>query len=181
MVIGTPDNSYEDEMHHALGIPMVADLSQTTSETSSQKREPLRLTVTPHIDETQPALTGSEEPRLEEPKDVHIVRHGETTENADNTVRGWEPVSLNEKGIEEAHKAGKELKEKGVDTIVSSDLQRAKETADILKEETGAKVQFDPRLRTWHVGEHAGKPCETSNPVLKKYAQINRDKPVPAA
>src|SRR6266853_5197073 len=135
MVIGTPDNSYEDEMHHALGIPMVAD--------ASQKREPLRLTVTPNIDETQPAL--------EEPKDVHIVRHGETTENADNTVRGWKPVSLNENGIAEAHRAGKELKDKGVQVIVSSDLQRAKETSDILKKETGAEIQYDPRLRTWNV------------------------------
>src|SRR6266853_747668 len=116
---------------------------------------------------------------LEKPKEVHIVRHGETTENADNTVRGWEPVSLNENGIAEAHKAGKELKEKGVDTIVSSDLQRAKETAAIIQKETGAEVQFDPRLRTWNVGEHAGKPCETSNPILKEYAQNKQDEPVP--
>src|SRR5260370_17721637 len=41
MVIGTTDNSYEDEMHHALGIPMVAD--------PSQKKEPLKLTITPHM------------------------------------------------------------------------------------------------------------------------------------
>ena len=117
--------------------------------------------------------------KLDEPKEVHIVRHGETTENADNTVRGWEPVSINDKGIEEAHKAGKELKDKGVQVIVSSDLQRAKETSDILKKETGAEVQYDPRLRTWNVGEHAGKPCETSNPILKEYAQNKQDEPVP--
>src|SRR5216684_1045661 len=166
MVIGTPDNSYEDEMHHALGIPMVAD--------ASQKREPLRLTITPHMgegDEEKQQLPeegysyppskyegninspktsipnlpekipdnwkeigpeGIKTNSLEKPKEVHIVRHGETTENADNTVRGWEPVSLNENGIAEAHRAGKELKDKGVQVIVSSDLQRAKETSDIL-------------------------------------------------
>jgi len=116
---------------------------------------------------------------LTEPKDIHIVRHGETTENADNTVRGWEPVSLNDKGREEAEKAADELKSKGVDTIVSSDLQRAKETSEIIGKKLGIEPQYDPRLRTWNVGEHAGKPCKTSNPVLKKFVQDTPDKQVP--
>src|SRR5258706_11356308 len=163
MVIGTPDNSYEDEMHHALGIPMVAD--------ASQKREPLRLTVTPNIDETQPAL--------EEPKEVHIVRHGETQANDDNTVRGQDPVPLNEKGRQEAEKAADELKDKGVDTIVASDLKRSRETAEIIGKKLGVTPQYDRRLRTWDVGDHTGQPCETSNPILKDYAQNKQDEPVP--
>ncbi len=241
MVIGTPDNSYEDEMHHALGIPMVAD--------PSQKKEPLKLTITPHMnagedqqdtrmaglkgidtegkedefDYINPYKAGSPESQqwhdklypsqkeelqdwyeikglqgggvgyktkrqntkppevgqLDEPKNVHIVRHGETTENADNTVRGWEPVSLNERGRQEAEKAADELKSKGVDTLVASDLQRSKETAEIIGKKLGIVPQYDPRLRTWNVGEHAGKPCSTSNPVLKEYAQNKQDEPVP--
>src|SRR6266853_6442745 len=166
MVIGTPDNSYEDEMHHALGIPMVAD--------ASQKREPLRLTITPHMgegDEEKQQLPeegysyppskyegninspktsipnlpekipdnwkeigpkGIKTNSLEEPKDVHIVRHGETQANDDNTVRGQDPVPLNENGRQEAEKAADELKDKGVDTIVASDLKRSRETAEII-------------------------------------------------
>lgn len=116
---------------------------------------------------------------LERPKTVHIVRHGETTENKDNTVRGWEPVHLNDTGRKEAEEAADELKAKGVDTIVSSDLQRAKETALIIGAKLGIAPTFDPRLRTWDVGEHAGKPCETSNPVLKEYVKDKPDTPVP--
>jgi len=165
---------YENEALYRLGEPT----NESKDLSGNGKKEPLKVTITPHMQAGE-FEQGIPEGGLTEPKEVHIVRHGETTENADNTVRGWEPVSLNENGIAEAHKAGKELKEKGVDTIVSSDLQRAKETAAIIQKETGAEVQFDPRLRTWNVGEHAGKPCETSNPILKEYAQNKQDEPVP--
>ncbi len=172
MVIGTPDGmSYEDEMHRALGIPMFANLSSFRRDSTQED-----IKKSPNYD---PKTDIYQANQLTEPKEIHIVRHGETTENADNTVRGWEPVSLNERGRQEAEKAADELKSKGIDTIVSSDLQRAKETSEIIGKKLGIEPQYDPRLRTWNVGEHAGKPCETSNLVLKKFVQDTPDKQVP--
>jgi len=213
VTIGTPDNSYEDEMHHALGIPMVADLSQ--------KREPLKITITPHMgeeDEGKQQLPGEgysyppsqyegniNSPKtsipnlpekipdswkeigpegiktnsLEKPKEVHIVRHGETQANDTNTVRGQDPIPLNENGRAEAEKAADDLKSKGVDTIVASDLKRSRETAEIIGKKLGITPTYDRRLRTWDVGDHTGQPCSTSNPILKDYAQNKQDEPVP--
>lgn len=190
MPITTSDGqTYDSEAHYLLDLPTQQagseDVKSDPVTKKDSQKEPLRLTIHPKKDDMTPGPTSGtgedlsgQEP-LSEPKEVHIVRHGETTENASNTVRGWEPVSLNENGIAEAHKAGKELKDKGVDLIVSSDLQRAKETAEIIKKETGAEVQYDPRLRTWNVGEHAGKPCKESNPVLKDYVQNKPDEQIP--
>lgn len=169
MVIGTPDNSYEDEMHHALDIPMVADLSQKKPETADD------LVKSSNYD----PKTDVYQAPLEEPKDVHIVRHGETQANDTNTVRGQDPIPLNENGRAEAEKAADNLKAKGVDTIVASDLKRSRETAEIIGKKLGITPTYDRRLRTWDVGDHTGQPCSTSNPILKEYAQNKQDEPVP--
>ena len=61
---------------------------------------------------------------------VFFVRHGKD----DDTVRGgWSNIGLTEYGVEQVHKLGAELKEMelDVDCIYASDLQRAKETAEI--------------------------------------------------
>jgi 2,3-bisphosphoglycerate-dependent phosphoglycerate mutase len=44
-----------------------------------------------------------------------VVRHGESLWNQENRFTGWKDVDLAEKGILEAQKAGKTLKEKGFD------------------------------------------------------------------
>ncbi|HRU64164.1 MAG TPA: histidine phosphatase family protein, partial [Paludibacteraceae bacterium] len=46
-------------------------------------------------------------------KRLVLVRHGESIWNKENRFTGWTDVDLSEKGIEEAIKAGKILKEKG--------------------------------------------------------------------
>ena len=163
MVIGTPDGmSYEDEMHHELDIPSLTQSPNYDPKTDVYQRPP----------EGEQASTQG----LAEPKEVHIVRHGETTANDNDTVRGTHiPITLNETGKKEAEKASEDLKEKGVDTLVSSPLLRARQTAEIIGKKLGVTPQYDSRLATWDVGEHEGKPCETSNPILEKYAEHRQD------
>ncbi len=38
---------------------------------------------------------------------IVLLRHGESTWNKENRFTGWTDVDLSEKGIEEAHTAGK--------------------------------------------------------------------------
>ena len=44
-----------------------------------------------------------------------LVRHGESEWNKLNLFTGWTDVELSEKGVEEAHEAGRTLKRLGYD------------------------------------------------------------------
>jgi 2,3-bisphosphoglycerate-dependent phosphoglycerate mutase len=56
-----------------------------------------------------------------------LLRHGESTWNKENRFTGWTDVDLSAKGIEEAHAAGKLLKDGGFvfDVAYASMLKRA--------------------------------------------------------
>lgn len=56
-----------------------------------------------------------------------LVRHGESEWNKLNLFTGWTDVDLSEKGVEEAHEAGKTLKREGYDFDIcyTSYLKRA--------------------------------------------------------
>lgn len=86
-----------------------------------------------------------------------LLRHGETiyqTEKID-ILYPWpekNPVILTKKGERQIKKAAKELKKKDIDLIYSSDIFRARQTAEIVSRELGLKVNFDKRLRDLNMG-----------------------------
>ena len=82
-----------------------------------------------------------------------FVRHGETNWNKEKIIQGQSSKeTLNQIGREQAKKAGQYLASKKVDLIISSDSPRAKETAKIIKKETGAELVFDKSLRERNYG-----------------------------
>jgi broad specificity phosphatase PhoE len=99
-------------------------------------------------------LFGEPEPeQKDEPKNgMFLVRHGDTSLNDEDLVHGWVDAPLNEKGIEQAHKAAESLKDKEITRIVSSDLPRARQTANIIGKKLGIPVTLNPNLRTWDAG-----------------------------
>jgi broad specificity phosphatase PhoE len=77
-------------------------------------------------------------------KTVYFVRHGESEANVANLRSGSAhsvPIPLTQKGREQAKKAGKSLKNKNVDLIVSSPLIRTVDTARIVADAIG----YDPK------------------------------------
>ena len=62
------------------------------------------------------------------------IRHGQSTWNAENRFTGWVDVDLSEKGIQEAEKSGKLLKELNLnyDICFTSYLKRAIKTLEIV-------------------------------------------------
>src|SRR5947208_193291 len=66
-----------------------------------------------------------------------LIRHGESQWNKENRFTGWKDVDLSEKGIAEAHAAGKLLKEQGYtfDEAYTSVLKRAIRTLWIILDE----------------------------------------------
>ena len=61
-----------------------------------------------------------------------LIRHGQSVWNAENRFTGWADVDLSEKGVKEAEEAGNELRDQVIDVIHTSDLIRAKRTAEIV-------------------------------------------------
>ena len=67
------------------------------------------------------------------------IRHGQSTWNAENRFTGWVDVDLSEKGVLEAEKSGKLLKNLSIDLDVcfTSYLKRAINTLEIILEVLG--------------------------------------------
>jgi 2,3-bisphosphoglycerate-dependent phosphoglycerate mutase len=68
-----------------------------------------------------------------------LVRHGQSEWNLKNLFTGWENPGLTDKGVEEAHAAGRNLKTLGLvfDMAFTSVLDRAQRTLTIMLEELG--------------------------------------------
>ncbi|MDG1540800.1 MAG: 2,3-bisphosphoglycerate-dependent phosphoglycerate mutase [Candidatus Thalassarchaeaceae archaeon] len=61
-----------------------------------------------------------------------LIRHGQSVWNAENRFTGWTDVDLSDKGVTEAEEAGNELMNQVIDIVHTSDLIRAKRTAEIV-------------------------------------------------
>ena len=86
-------------------------------------------------------------------KKVILLRHGESEWNRENRFTGWTDVDLSAKGVEEARKAGRLLKEQGFkfDMTYTSYLKRAIKTANTVLEEMD--MLWLPVERTWRLNE----------------------------
>jgi 2,3-bisphosphoglycerate-dependent phosphoglycerate mutase len=82
-----------------------------------------------------------------------LVRHGESLWNKENRFTGWTDVDLSEKGIQEAHEAGKSLKKEGFvfDVAYTSVLKRAIRTLWIIQDEMD--LMWIPVFRNWRLNE----------------------------
>ncbi len=90
-----------------------------------------------------------------------LVRHGESEWNKLNLFTGWKDPDLTEKGIEEAKRAGKLLKQAGhrFDIAYTSDLLRAQHTLRLMLAELGQsdlETIRDQRLNERDYGDLSG-------------------------
>ncbi|HEY5225578.1 MAG TPA: 2,3-bisphosphoglycerate-dependent phosphoglycerate mutase [Methylovirgula sp.] len=95
------------------------------------------------------------------PRLLVLVRHGQSEWNLKNLFTGWKDPDLTEKGIEEAHTAGRLLKARGVrfDRAFTSTLIRAQKTLTLILDELGQadlREVVDPALNERDYGELAG-------------------------
>ena len=87
---------------------------------------------------------------------IWMIRHGESETNKQGLWTGWLDAPLTEKGREEALRVQSSLSGVSFDKIYSSDLVRAKRTADIAI--SGCEYELSPLLREINVGDLAGQP-----------------------
>ena len=84
---------------------------------------------------------------------IVLLRHGESEWNKENRFTGWTDVDLSEKGIEEAHNAGKLLRENGYtfNIAYTSVLKRAIRTLWITLDEMD--LMWIPVVPNWRLNE----------------------------
>ncbi|HEU5484245.1 MAG TPA: histidine phosphatase family protein [Microlunatus sp.] len=85
-----------------------------------------------------------------------VLRHGRTSWNATGRFQGQADIPLDERGRLQAEQAAAVLAELAPTAIHSSDLVRARATAEPLARACGLPVVTDPRLREIHVGTWEG-------------------------
>jgi probable phosphoglycerate mutase len=99
-------------------------------------------------------------PRSERPRRLVLVRHGRTEWNQIGRAQGHADVSLDALGRVQAANAAWHLATYEPVFLWSSDLARARETADPIAAETGLEVTADARLREYDVGVRQGMTFE---------------------
>lgn len=78
---------------------------------------------------------------------ILLIRHGETAWNAERRLQGHLDIALNQEGERQAALLAAALGGERIDTIVASDLSRARQTADAVARVHGLPVQVDKSLR----------------------------------
>ena len=89
---------------------------------------------------------------------VLLVRHGRSTSNAAGTLAGRTPgVELDEQGRQQAAKLAGRLKDITIDRVISSPLERCRQTLAPLADELGLTVETDDRLLEVDYGSWSGR------------------------
>lgn len=87
-----------------------------------------------------------------------FIRHGQTTWNAEQRLPGQLPgVLLNDTGREQAACLADALSALPIQVIISSPLERAKDTAEIIAQGRGLAVQLEPDLMDTQIRQWAGQ------------------------
>ena len=87
---------------------------------------------------------------------LYIVRHGETTYNLERRIQGQLDIDLSDLGIRQAKACGEYYKDIKLDVAISSDLCRAKKTAETIIAGKGIKLKTTKELRERSFGSYEG-------------------------
>ena len=97
---------------------------------------------------------------------IYLVRHGETDWNVAKRAQGQTDIPLNATGIQQAEACGAALNPKDYDIVITSQLQRARKTAEIINNllELPFKVMGDFAERSF--GDAEGLTLEERNKLF---------------
>ncbi|MCX6745923.1 MAG: histidine phosphatase family protein [Candidatus Parcubacteria bacterium] len=108
---------------------------------------------------------------------LYLVRHGETEWNKNGIIQGQLDSPLTNEGIKQVQQIADELKDIHFDVIFSSDLHRAKKSAEIIKLERQLAIQTSKALRERTFGHYEGtsgeKYREKFQQLIEKVKQLS--------
>ena len=88
---------------------------------------------------------------------IVLLRHGQTDYNVAGRMQGHLDSQLTAEGRAQAVRVAPVIAEMAFDTIISSDLSRAVDTANTVADKVGLPVRLDTRLRETHLGDWQGR------------------------
>lgn len=90
---------------------------------------------------------------------LYVTRHGETDANRESRVQGQGDTPLNAEGLAQAAALADYFSDsdRPVDRIVSSDLHRARQTAELLARRLKVPASYHPELRARRMGDYEGR------------------------
>ena len=88
---------------------------------------------------------------------IYLVRHGETNWNKDSRIMGHLPIPLNKKGENEAKDLAEALSLLQKTRVFSSDILRAKQTAEIINKKVKGRIYYNEGLREKGGGKIEGE------------------------
>lgn len=101
-------------------------------------------------------------------KHIYLVRHGQSEENVDHIYRGKD-AKLTVEGRRQADTVADRISRIGVEAIVSSDFERAYDTALAISTLAGVPIEVNPDVGEWlEPSNHYGKAPEDA---LRKIGQ----------
>jgi len=100
-----------------------------------------------------------------------LMRHGDTSwDSSDpklNRINGWSSEGLDSRGQAQVAASIPTLAEAGLTGILTSDLERAEETARLVGEALGLQAVSEYGLRCWFVGMYAGQREVVVDPLIQ--------------
>lgn len=94
---------------------------------------------------------------MSEARRIVLLRHGRTAWNAEHRIQGQLDVELDEVGVDQARSVAPLVAALQPTLVWSSDLARARMTADEVAKEAGLVPSYDARLREFRLGEYQGQ------------------------
>ncbi len=89
-----------------------------------------------------------------------LIRHGETQWNARKMFQGHSDVELAPEGVHQAHLLAAHFPVEHIDAVYSSDLRRARTTAEIIRDKFGVEMYLTKKLREASYGQWEGRSFE---------------------
>lgn len=87
---------------------------------------------------------------------LYLYRHGETEENKQHILQGLMPGTLSRDGIEQIRQSIEQIRSLGIDQILCSDIERCRQTADIINGELHLPITYTELLRERDWGSATG-------------------------
>ncbi|WP_125566485.1 histidine phosphatase family protein [Companilactobacillus insicii] len=107
---------------------------------------------------------------------VYFVRHGSTMFNEMHKIQGWSDTPLTSEGISVLEQTGDYLKNTHFDSIYSSDLKRAVDTANIIKDEnlvSDTNIRTTKNLREMCFGSFEGdRGSDVLKYIIGRYGHV---------
>jgi 2,3-bisphosphoglycerate-dependent phosphoglycerate mutase len=108
---------------------------------------------------------------------LFLIRHGETDWNLQKRIQGHVDIPLNDTGLQQAKRVAERMRSEPITALYSSDLQRARHTAECIARHHGIEVQLDERLRERNYGLLEGLTREEIDQQFPNYQASNHAVP----